>query len=59
MAHVPERVKQYVCTNCQVTHAGTPIHQSGGSHSFEQPESCGACGESDFVATADWVHYHE
>ena len=59
MAHVPERPTQYVCENCQVIHAGTPIHRSASEHSFEPPASCGGCGESSFVELADWVHHHE
>jgi hypothetical protein len=59
MAHVPENLKQYVCANCQVTHAGTPVHVSAADHTFEPPDVCGACGESEFVAATDWVHHHE
>lgn len=59
MAHVPETVKRYVCENCQVTHAGTPIHVSASDHSFEAPETCGACGAETFVALEDWIHHHD
>ena len=59
MAHVPEEPTRYVCENCQITHAGTPIHDSGGEHHFEPPSACGGCGESTFVALADWVHHHD
>jgi len=59
MAHSPENVVEYVCANCQVTHAGTPMHRSGGDHRFEQPDACGACGGTEFVPTSDWIHYHE
>jgi hypothetical protein len=59
MAHSPEKATQYVCENCQVTHAGTPIHEGPGEHSFEPPASCGGCGESTFVAVTDWVHHHD
>jgi len=59
MAHVPERLEEYVCVNCSVTHAGTPIHLDGGEHSFEPPASCGACGGSEFVPASEWIHHHE
>lgn len=59
MSHTPETLVQYVCANCQVTHAGTPIHVSAGEHTFEPPESCGACGESEFVESANWIRHHD
>jgi len=59
MAHSPEEVKRYVCEHCQTIHAGTPVHLGAGQHDFEPPESCGACGESSFVAIRDWIHHHE
>lgn len=59
MAHVPENVNQYVCVACQTMHAGTPIHESGGSHSWNPPANCGACGESEFVPVEEWIHHHE
>ncbi|ELZ20589.1 hypothetical protein C475_20038 [Halosimplex carlsbadense 2-9-1] len=58
MAHVAEEPKRYVCERCQVVHAGTPIHESGGDHSFEPPGSCGGCDSSSFVEFGDWVHHH-
>ena len=59
MSHTPETVKQYVCSNCQVTHAGTPIHTDTGDHDFEPPTTCGACGETEFVSMTGWIHYHD
>lgn len=59
MAHSPEEVAEFVCENCQVTHAGTPVHISSGEHSFEPPESCGACGETEFISTDNWIHHHK
>jgi hypothetical protein len=59
MAHSPEQVVEFVCESCQVTHAGTPIHLSAGQHEFEPPESCGACGATEFVQTEEWIHHHE
>ncbi len=59
MAHSPEKVEEFVCTNCHVTHAGTPVHESPANHNFEAPESCGACGETEFIRTENWVHFHE
>ncbi|WP_436927343.1 hypothetical protein [Halosimplex amylolyticum] len=58
MAHIPEEPKRFVCENCQIIHAGTPVHASGGDHSFETPTTCGGCGESTFVEFTDWVHHH-
>ena len=48
----------YVCENCQVTHAGTPVHQTASEHSFDPPEACGACDATTFVQATDWVHHH-
>ena len=59
MAHAPEKPVQYVCENCQITHAGTPIHESGGGHTFEPPDSCGGCDESSFIKLTNWVHHHK
>lgn len=59
MSHTPEKVKQYICRNCQVTHAGTPVHISAAEHTFEPPESCGACGESTFLEFGEWIHHHK
>ncbi|ACV48775.1 MULTISPECIES: hypothetical protein [Halomicrobium] len=59
MAHSPENVVEFVCSNCQVTHAGTPVHRSAGDHQFEPPEACGACGATAFVPTSEWIHHHE
>ncbi|MFB6074291.1 MAG: hypothetical protein ABEJ89_04700 [Haloarculaceae archaeon] len=58
MAHVPERPEQYVCENCHVVHAGTPIHEAGNGHTFEPPEQCGACGETSFIEIEEWTHHH-
>jgi len=59
MAHSPEQVKQYVCENCQVTYAGTPVHQDAGQHSWEAPTECSACGATTFVDISNWVHHHD
>ena len=59
MAHVPENVKQFVCADCHVVHAGTPIHESGGSHSWEEPPACGACASGEFVPMEQWIRHHE
>jgi len=40
-------------------HAGTPIHEDAGEHSFEEPDACGACSENEFVAIDEWVRHHE
>jgi len=59
MAHVPEKPTQYVCENCRITHAGTPVHESAGEHSFEPPSMCGGCAETEFVEFTEWVRHHE
>lgn len=59
MAQSQETVEQFVCESCQVMHAGTPIHISAGEHDFEPPESCGACGASEFVSASNWIHHHD
>lgn len=59
MAHVPEDTTEYVCENCQITHAGTPIHLEAGKHTFEPPEICGGCGETVFIEMQDWIHHHK
>lgn len=59
MSHVPEEIEYYVCANCQVVHAGTPVHRSDGGHSFEPPESCGGCADEEFVRASEWIRHHE
>jgi hypothetical protein len=59
MAHSPESVEEFVCESCQVIYTGTPVHLSAAEHSFDPPESCGACGATEFVSKADWVRHHE
>jgi len=59
MAHVPETVERYVCTNCHVVHAGTPVHEDVGDHSFHTPSNCGACGADAFVELGDWIRFHD
>ncbi|AGN01229.1 hypothetical protein L593_06410 [Salinarchaeum sp. Harcht-Bsk1] len=59
MAHVPENVKQFVCSSCNVVHAGTPIHQADGTHSWEEPPACGACEGEEFVPMEQWIRHHE
>ncbi|SDF13781.1 hypothetical protein SAMN04488067_102101 [Halorubrum xinjiangense] len=59
MAHSPERVEEFVCEDCQVTHAGTPVQGSSGGHEFEPPVSCGACGGTEFVSTEEWIHHRK
>lgn len=59
MAHSPEHVKRFVCADCHVVYAGTPIRIEDASHTFEPPEECPVCGDTEFVAEADWIHHHE
>jgi hypothetical protein len=60
MAHAKEDTERFVCENCQITHAGTPIHnEETGNHSFEAPTRCGGCGESSFVSLTEWIHHHK
>jgi ribosomal protein S27AE len=53
MARASTVVERYVCKNCHVTHAGTRVQVSPAE--YEPPESCGACGGSEFVWIEHWV----
>jgi len=59
MAHVPEEAEQYVRENYQIIYTCTPIHESASEHSFEPPETCGGCGETESVELSNWVRHHE
>jgi rubredoxin len=59
MAHSPEGIEQYVCTDCQVVYAGTPIHVSASDHRFEPPAECHVCGGTEFVSDTEWVRHHD
>ena len=59
MSHATEDTKRFVCANCQITHAGTPVHKESGDHSFEAPTRCGGCGESEFIPINEWIHHHK
>ena len=59
MAHRPEHPQQYVCTECQVIHAGTVTGHEAGTHQYEAPGTCGACEASSFVTIEDWPHHQE
>jgi hypothetical protein len=59
MSHQPETPTRYVCAECQVIHAGTPIHVSAGDHTFEPPETCGGCDGDTFVEFVEWVRHHD
>ena len=56
MSHTPERPELYVCTGCQSVHAGTV---SGGpeDHRYDAPESCAACGSTEFIEMEDYPHF--
>ncbi|GAD52559.1 hypothetical protein MBEHAL_1319 [Halarchaeum acidiphilum MH1-52-1] len=49
---------RYVCSDCQLIHAGIPQRTATGKRSFQPPEVCGGCGSEDLVATQNWVHHH-
>lgn len=55
MAHSPEMPERYVCENCLVVSVGAVEHVDG-SHRYEAPTRCGACGESAFVAEEQYPH---
>jgi hypothetical protein len=59
MAHTPEHVKRFVCVDCHLVYAGTPIRTTDTGHTFEPPTVCAVCGETEFVSEADWIHHHE
>ncbi|EJN60731.1 hypothetical protein HSB1_13340 [Halogranum salarium B-1] len=56
MSHVPEHVEMFVCTNCQVVHAGSVAEMEDG-HQFSAPDRCGACESTEFVATERWAYH--
>lgn len=57
MAHTPEIPEQYVCTVCQVMHAGTVSAQIDGGHQYDPPEECGCCGATELVAQEMWPNF--
>lgn len=57
MARTSTVVEKYVCTNCQVTHAGERVQVSPAE--FEAPESCGACGGTEFSWIETWTGSQE
>ena len=57
MARTSTVVEKYVCTNCQVAHAGERVQVSPAK--FEAPESCGACGKTEFIWIKNWLNNHE
>ncbi|MFD1588618.1 hypothetical protein ACFR9U_16690 [Halorientalis brevis] len=59
MAHTPEHPRTYVCTDCQVVHAGTVTGREAGDHHYEAPAECGACGSNEFVEADNWPHHRE
>ncbi len=56
MAHAPESPEKYVCTECQVLHAGTVTHTESG-HRYDAPEKCGCCGSTELITEENWPHY--
>jgi hypothetical protein len=57
MAHAPEQPRTYVCTDCQVVHAGTVTSHDAGNYTYEAPTACGACEGAEFVKIGDWPHH--
>jgi hypothetical protein len=49
----------YVCVDCQTVHAGTVVEHTDSGHTYEAPDGCGACAESEFVRLVDWPHLHD
>ena len=59
MAHTPEQPALFVCTACQTVHAGTVAEHTDSGHTYKAPDTCGACGEREFVRIGDWPHHHD
>ncbi len=57
MSHSPEQVARYICSSCQLVHAGTPSRTPAGKRRFDPPEACGGCGEEKLVPLENWIHY--
>jgi hypothetical protein len=57
MSHTPDLPEQYVCEQCQSIHAGTVTGVDDGTHHFEAPAECAACGSTTFVRFEQWVHH--
>jgi ribosomal protein S27AE len=57
MAHAPEMPERYVCGNCLVVSAGI-VENVDGSHRYEEPTRCGACGEDAFIAEEQYPRHH-
>ncbi|ELY81504.1 hypothetical protein [Natrinema pallidum] len=57
MAHAPEMPEKYVCTACQMIHAGTVSKRTESGHEYEAPAECGCCGESELVPEKNWPHF--
>lgn len=56
MSHVPEDVDVFVCTSCQIVHAGT-VSEAEDGHAFSPPAKCGACGNTEFVGSERWAYH--
>jgi hypothetical protein len=55
MSHTPDLPEQYVCDGCHAIYAGTVVN-GGGTHRFEAPAECAACGSTEFVLLEQYVH---
>nr|WP_252490643.1 hypothetical protein [Natronococcus sp. CG52] len=59
MAHAPEHPEKYVCTECQILHAGTVSAQADGDHRYDAPEKCGCCGSTELLPEEQWPRFHQ
>ena len=48
MAHVPDRPQVYVCVSCNALFAGHQIAHNE-TTKYEPPDTCSACGSSEFI----------
>lgn len=51
----PEGDDLFACDDCRVVHAGRAVNDRG-THTFDPPDRCGACGGTQFTERAelDW-----
>lgn len=57
MAHAPALPEQYVCENCQSVYAGTVSGGSPEHHTYDPPEECAACGNTEFIEIEEYPHF--
>jgi hypothetical protein len=57
MSHTPDLPERYVCDGCQAIYAGSVTRSEDGTHHFDAPAECAACGSATFVRVEQYVHH--